>query len=129
MNWTTVLEDATSSGTTLEKEKFTFPESEAWKIRLVGKGNSNNDWNSVTELSWREVITSTSSYESSNLIDVFPNPSSGYVTIDSRKMISKVNVLNIIGHRVLDVTINEESGVMVNVSSLSKGVYLIEVMF
>ncbi len=49
VQWTTRL-TAQSSGTSLDLESFGFPESEARHVRIVGFGNSVNDWNSITEV-------------------------------------------------------------------------------
>lgn len=46
-NWTTVLENQTSSGQSTELESFTFDLSWARYLRYVGKGNSENSWNSL----------------------------------------------------------------------------------
>ena len=40
-----------SSGNTLDFERFHFPVQEARIVRIVGYGNSENDWNSITEVS------------------------------------------------------------------------------
>ncbi|GAM60424.1 alginate lyase precursor [Vibrio ishigakensis] len=50
-NWTTVLENQTSSGKILGLERFQFePAVNARYVRYVGHGNTKNGWNSVTEL-------------------------------------------------------------------------------
>ncbi|USD68154.1 polysaccharide lyase family 7 protein [Vibrio sp. SCSIO 43136] len=49
-NWTTVLADQQSSGRIIGLERFQFePAVQARYVRYVGKGNSKNQWNSVTE--------------------------------------------------------------------------------
>ncbi|PYI52599.1 tandem-95 repeat protein [Paenibacillus flagellatus] len=47
--WTTLF-SGESSGTTLEPETFLVPLTEARYIRLVGSGNSSNNYNSITEV-------------------------------------------------------------------------------
>jgi uncharacterized protein YjdB len=49
-NWTTVLADAESSGTTTALETFDFTDTEGSYLRYVGHGNSSSGWNSVTEV-------------------------------------------------------------------------------
>lgn len=44
------LRSVVGSGNSLELERFSFPEVNARYIRLVGQGNSWNDWNSYTEV-------------------------------------------------------------------------------
>lgn len=50
-DWVTVIEGAQSSGRALGLERFQFsPAVQARYVRYVGRGNSKNQWNSVTEL-------------------------------------------------------------------------------
>ena len=54
-DWLTELA-AVSSGSTLELETFTFDETIATQhLRVVGYGNTNNKWNSITEVSFVEA--------------------------------------------------------------------------
>ena len=53
-SWTTVLSNASSSGSTTATELFAFNTVQARYIRYVGNGNSTNTWNSVTSVN---VIT------------------------------------------------------------------------
>jgi poly(beta-D-mannuronate) lyase len=48
-SWTTVLARKTTSGTTLEPQKFDFPDGSARYLRVVGHGNTTNNWTSITE--------------------------------------------------------------------------------
>ncbi|WP_413284036.1 polysaccharide lyase family 7 protein [Vibrio sp. MA40-2] len=48
-NWTKVLTDVQSTGKVSSLERFDFTEVSARYIRYVGLGNSESDWNSVTE--------------------------------------------------------------------------------
>ncbi len=50
VTWTTQLDNQISSGTTLDYETFTFPEVYTQYVRVVGYGNSSNDWNSIVEI-------------------------------------------------------------------------------
>jgi uncharacterized protein YjdB len=49
-NWTTVLADAESSGSTTALEAFDFTDIEGRFVRYLGHGNSSSSWNSVTEV-------------------------------------------------------------------------------
>lgn len=49
VNWTTVLADATSGGTSTAAQMFSFTPVNGRYIRYVGKGNSASLWNSLTE--------------------------------------------------------------------------------
>ncbi|WP_063856834.1 chondroitinase-B domain-containing protein [Streptomyces cyaneogriseus] len=48
-SWRTVLARTTSSGTTLQQEKYDFADASARYVRIVGHGNTSNDWTSITE--------------------------------------------------------------------------------
>lgn len=50
LNWRTVLTNAVSSGTTLALQNFAFSAWPARYVRLVGHGNSVNNFNSFTEV-------------------------------------------------------------------------------
>lgn len=47
--WANVY-SATSSGTTLQPEEYDFADIAGRYVRIVGRGNSDNDWNSITEI-------------------------------------------------------------------------------
>ncbi len=47
--WTDVLTDQESSGTTAALQIFNFENVTARYVRFIGYGNSENDWNSITE--------------------------------------------------------------------------------
>ena len=55
-NWTRVVTNQTSSGTTLYNETFTFSAGTARYVRYTGQGNDVNNWTSLTKMS---VIKST----------------------------------------------------------------------
>ncbi len=48
--WTTFATGMASSGTTLGFEPYPFSRQTARYLRYVGRGNSLNDWNSITEM-------------------------------------------------------------------------------
>ncbi|MEV0226009.1 chondroitinase-B domain-containing protein [Streptomyces sp. NPDC050704] len=48
-SWKTVLARKTSSGSTLEQQKYDFADTSARYVRIVGHGNTVNDWTSITE--------------------------------------------------------------------------------
>ncbi|MFI7673137.1 polysaccharide lyase family 7 protein [Actinophytocola sp. NPDC049390] len=47
-DWTTVFE-GTTSGTTLRSQKYDVDDTRARYVRIVGDGNTENDWTSITE--------------------------------------------------------------------------------
>ncbi|WP_202797092.1 polysaccharide lyase family 7 protein [Kribbella flavida] len=48
--WTPALARKVSSGTTVQPERHDFADRSARYLRIVGHGNTENDWNSVTEI-------------------------------------------------------------------------------
>ncbi|GAA2109906.1 chondroitinase-B domain-containing protein [Streptomyces synnematoformans] len=48
-SWTPVLTGRSSSGTTLQPENYDFADTTARYLRIVGHGNTSNDWTSITE--------------------------------------------------------------------------------
>jgi hypothetical protein len=47
--WTTLLSGRQSSGTTTALESYDVPDTPARYLRVVGRGNTVNSWNSLTE--------------------------------------------------------------------------------
>lgn len=85
LNWTTAATGLVSSGTSLSLQTFTFTPRNGRYVRIVGRGNSVNAWNSYTEV---RVQTGSSSRtagkiavaESSSL-NSYPNPFTNHATI------------------------------------------------
>jgi hypothetical protein len=48
-SWTDVLTGKNSSGSTLQLQNFDVPDTSARYLRIVGHGNTSNDWTSITE--------------------------------------------------------------------------------
>jgi poly(beta-D-mannuronate) lyase len=48
-NWTSVLTSAQSSGNSTQLESFDLIDTTARYVRVVGQGNSSNNWNSILE--------------------------------------------------------------------------------
>ncbi len=68
-----------SGGDTTEPEQFDFEDTKARYVKLICYGNSQNNWNSITEVRINSVTTSTSPSIIKQTDDVFlyPNPFSG----------------------------------------------------
>ena len=58
ITWMTALTNAVSSGTTLDLEPFDLAGRQARYIRIVGHGNSQSDWNSLTEVAIQSTLLS-----------------------------------------------------------------------
>lgn len=70
---------------------------------------------------------STASLDENNILDaqLYPNPTTGLISISTTENISGVAIYNVIGKRVLQVTnvVNNS----VDISSLSKGMYILKI--
>ena len=123
VNWTRVIENGVSSGSSLELETFSITPADVWKVRYIGLGNSSNEWNSVTEFDWNGVLTSINSYKTSNL-SFYPNPMNETLLIEG--------VSNNLNFEILDASANiliagelDTNNNTINVSTLKPGVYYI----
>ena len=81
----------------------------------------------ITTLYESEVLsTNTASYESN--INIYPNPANEHITIDFGNLDNvegwNIKIINILGQEVLSQPMNTDK---INVSELSKGVYIIRI--
>ena len=87
------------------------------------------------------TTTSISEINISNLLSVFPNPSSGKFTIESpdpstRLSVTAIEIRNILGEKIYAAKINSEkieidgsSSLTINLSNQRKGIYFAEIFF
>ena len=68
-NWTTIVDETTSSGSSLDLETFAFNETTARYVRYTGYGNSANTWNSLTEFTVTASTGDITCDEGSTLIN------------------------------------------------------------
>lgn len=120
ITYTTLLSNQVSSGSTLEEETYVLNNTPVWKLRIVGKGNTSNKWNSVTQVSWKEATTvSTSDYTYSNYLNAYPNPSQSGIFNLSRTV--DFDIYSSDG-----ILIKSGSGKEVNLSTTKRGVYVLK---
>jgi len=92
VNWTNVLTNVYSSGTTDQEEAYTFAEVSARYVRYLGHMNTVNTWNSVTEFCVlapnpadvsheAETLTILGSSGDTSHVDAHSGASGGYVYI------------------------------------------------
>ena len=60
-----------------------------------------------------------------NYLDVYPNPASHYINIQSKDLIM-INIYNVSGQLVRSIPNHNEDNIMVDVSDMDNGLYLIE---
>ena len=69
-----------------------------------------------------EVITSAGTITLANL-KAYPNPFTNFINIDGSVEVTRVTISNVIGKRVMEITLNGER--LINTSNLIEGIYLI----
>ncbi len=63
--------------------------------------------------------------QAAKLIEMYPNPTKGNVTIQAPSLISKVEVMNSLGQLMISKEVNS-ANVQLDLSTLNKGVYLVQ---
>lgn len=101
------------------------------KLRFRGHNNGND----VLTYSWfidnvKVLTTDTipdSVDENALKVNIYPNPVDQFLTIQSADVIQQVCIYNMLGIKVKETTINNKEAVL-DLSDLSSGVYMVEVM-
>ena len=81
---------------------------------------------------WKLTDNSLSTKDYNNAItqklNIFPNPASNIVTIkmDDEIEIENVEIYNLIGKKVISENVNNQKNIELNVSNLSKGIYVVK---
>lgn len=102
--WDTILSNQVSNGQQLTPETFTNGTFYARYLRYVGYGNSDNEWNSITEFEIDSSIV-TSLFESvPPNVQLFPNPTQNEFTIEAHAEISSVKIFDING-RIIHIAV------------------------
>lgn len=61
---------------------------------------------------------------------VFPNPATdGYISIETVKEITQIEILNIVGQRILTYGAESVSSVRLDIGDLNAGIYLLKLSF
>ncbi|MFM7023180.1 MAG: Ig-like domain-containing protein [Flavobacteriales bacterium] len=131
LNWTEALKGKVSSGTSLALETFNFAVPvEAWKVRIVGHGNSVNMWNSFTEVEFNSITTGITSNKPSTVFRVYPNPAADMLIVEKLLGInekSSVLLFNSIGQEVFEASMLHQAQLNINLSTLPSGMYYLRV--
>ncbi|WP_299664964.1 T9SS type A sorting domain-containing protein [uncultured Polaribacter sp.] len=104
----------------VDGEVFTW----AGKITLASDGSDtgyNNSGNLVT-------ISNTASVDevAQNKITMYPNPSSDILNISNKNLdIKSISIFSLIGKKVMEFESNDKELISVDISKLSKGIYLV----
>lgn len=73
-----------------------------------------------------DKINSTGEYYTSVRIDIFPNPATNYIEIQSNSIMQNINIIDITGKVILQKRVNAHSE-QIDISNLSKGYYFINI--
>ena len=80
----------------------------------------------ITDLYDSILSTNTANYESN--VNIYPNPTTDYINIDFGNLDNveglNIKIINILGQEVLSQPMNTDK---INVSELSKGIYIIKI--
>ncbi|HEX6357889.1 polysaccharide lyase family 7 protein [Actinophytocola sp.] len=68
--WTTVLARTTTSGTTLQPQNYDFADRSARYLRIVGHGNTVNNWTSITETAINDADGGTACAYPADVLDL-----------------------------------------------------------
>ena len=69
-SWTTVISRRVTSGTTLQPEAYDFGDRSARYVRVVGHGNTTNEWTSITETTVQGADGSTGCTYPANVLNL-----------------------------------------------------------
>jgi hypothetical protein len=115
-------------GSSASWQQFTIPISytttalcKSARIKLSNAGSQNSSI-LVDSLRFSYNITNINEISENYSLSIFPNPTSSDITIKSSLKFTKIKILNTIGEMIL----SQENTSTVSVSTLSKGIYFIE---
>ncbi len=124
-----------SSGASLELENYDFEDQKARYVKIIGPGNTDNLWNSITEVRINEFITSVKYVMlSETLLKVYPNPFSGGVLTVLGKFKTdvryQVSISDLTGRKVYDKCLLASDIEMLKIQPLilPKGVYTLLIL-
>lgn len=97
-----------------------------WSIDVIncfGTTTGTSVWSFTTD----STLGLEDTLESNETFSAYPNPTSGILNIKSSQEVDNVTVFNLLGQNVASFTKNEISNSSIDMSSLSKGLYLVKV--
>lgn len=120
-----------SNGTTTNLENYNFKDSLARYVKIIGYGNSQSTWNSITEtrINWQNVGTGIVSHKVEEL-DFYPNPLKKGDILNIRfneNAENELNLTDISGKIIYSKKINNQNFIRFNDIQLNKGIYFIRI--
>ncbi|MBU3011632.1 T9SS type A sorting domain-containing protein [Polaribacter vadi] len=98
-----------------------------WKIvakNVGGEAVGSETWSFTTE---SNPALSIETNELKN-VSIFPNPTKGFINIKSDEKPTKVTIYNLLGKKVTTINKSELKEDVVDISNLSKGIYLMKIL-
>ena len=122
-NWTEVF-NGQSGGNTDRWETFYIGLCKARYVRISGKGNTKNKWNSIleTRINIIDVPTDINRIENQTAVTIYPNPASDVLNIEGTDDGETICIYNALGVKVIE-TWNRT----IDISSFSTGIYFVKV--
>ncbi len=95
-------------------------------VALGSAKNANGEWGETTEVSFTTMPEALTELESN--FNIYPNPAHSMINIESSlKGEAQVNIFDMTGRNVKEVSVSDMSNVSINVEDLNKGVYFISI--
>jgi len=94
-------------------------------LRITNSGGTNYYMHASQSAN---VSTSINEIDDNFVLNVYPNPSKGEVTISSDETINSVELYNIIGEKVIEKKVMNKT-TKINMGDFNKGVYVVRILF
>ena len=122
-----------TSGTTLSLENYDFPDLNARYVKIIGGGNTQSTWNSITEV---RINTSGATGIAQPIADkvvmaIYPNPfRGGQLNVKSellKNTVTKLTISDLSGKVLFDQNPTTEGNTLhINNLRLHKGTYILQ---
>ena len=123
-NEITLLDTVNIRGTTTNELTISnVSQDDAGNYDCVITGECNEV---ITSLASLTVLTSTETIQNDDYIKIYPNPTNGIFTIEG-KNIQTVEVMNINGQIIKQLSINNNKSSIINLKGQPKGIYFVKI--
>ncbi|HEY6915494.1 MAG TPA: glycoside hydrolase family 88 protein [Paludibacter sp.] len=122
--------DGSSSGKSAALENYDFTDQPARYVKIIGFGNTQSSWNSITEtrINWTNLASGTHSV-TQNSLKIYPNPLLGnelYINISNNSGRNELIISDMCGKRVFTQMLTSTSKtVKISNLKLSAGAYTV----
>lgn len=103
VDWVSALTSEVSSGLTEDYEVFELPSTiQAKKVRIIGHGNSDNDWNSILDVQWNMLVTSIKQVRA----DIWNDQKIHFTASGFKGLLGQFNVYSLQGQLLLTLELS-----------------------